>query len=68
MKNKCWVVKIGSALLTNNGKGIDKGLISQWVEQIVELQSHGIDVVLVSSGSIVAVSYTHLTLPTILLV
>ena len=48
MKNKCWVVKIGSALLTNNGKGIDKGLISQWVEQIVELQSHGIDVVLVS--------------------
>ena len=53
MKNKCWVVKIGSALLTNNGKGIDKGLISQWVEQIVELQSHGIDIVLVSSGSIV---------------
>ncbi len=53
-KNKCWVVKIGSALLTNNGKGIDKDLISEWVEQIVELQSHNIDVVLVSSGSIVA--------------
>ena len=53
MKNKCWVVKIGSALLTNNGKGIDKGLISEWVEQIVELKSNGIDVVLVSSGSIV---------------
>ena len=51
--NKCWVVKIGSALLTNNGKGIDKDLISEWVEQIVELQSHNIDVVLVSSGSIV---------------
>ena len=27
MKNKCWVVKIGSALLTNNGKGIDKQLV-----------------------------------------
>ena len=53
MKNKCWVIKIGSALLTNNGKGIDKGLISEWVEQIVELKSNGIDVVLVSSGSIV---------------
>jgi glutamate 5-kinase len=53
MKNKCWVVKIGSALLTNNGKGIDKGLISQWVEQIVELKSYQIDIVLVSSGSIV---------------
>ena len=53
MKNKCWVVKLGSALLTNNGKGIDKGLISEWVEQIVDLKSNGIDVVLVSSGSIV---------------
>jgi len=51
-KNKCWVVKIGSALLTNNGKGIDKDLISEWVEQIVELKSHNIDVILVS-GSIV---------------
>ena len=30
MKNKCWVVKIGSALLTNNGKGIDKQLIARW--------------------------------------
>ncbi len=52
-KSKCWVVKIGSALLTNNGKGIDKDLISEWVEQIVELKSHNIDIVLVSSGSIV---------------
>ena len=39
MKNKCWVVKIGSALLTNNGKGIDKQLISKWVEQIVDLKT-----------------------------
>jgi len=38
MKNKCWVVKIGSALLTNNGKGIDKQLIARWVEQIVDLK------------------------------
>ena len=53
MKNKCWVVKIGSALLTNNGKGIDKQLISKWVEQIVDLQTQNIDIILVSSGSIV---------------
>jgi len=58
MKNKCWVVKIGSALLTNNGKGIDKDLISEWVEQIVELKSYDIDVVLVSSGSIVELKIT----------
>jgi|TARA_B100001964_G_scaffold108521_1_gene121245 glutamate 5-kinase len=53
MKNKCWVIKIGSALLTNNGKGIDKGLIANWVEQIVDLKNQNIDVILVSSGSIV---------------
>ncbi len=46
-------MKIGSALLTNNGKGIDKQLISKWVEQIVELQTQNIDIILVSSGSIV---------------
>jgi len=53
MRNKCWVVKIGSALLTNNGKGIDKQLIARWVEQIVELHTQNIDIILVSSGSIV---------------
>jgi len=53
MKNKCWVVKIGSALLTNNGKGIDKDLISRWVQQIVHIQSQDVDIVIVSSGSIV---------------
>jgi glutamate 5-kinase len=53
MKNKCWVVKIGSALLTNNGSGIDKALIAKWAEQIVALRAQEIDVILVSSGSIV---------------
>ena len=53
MKNKCWVVKIGSALLTNNGKGIDKQLIARWVEQIVDLKAQNINIILVSSGSIV---------------
>ena len=46
-------MKIGSALLTNNGKGIDKQLIARWVEQIVDLQAQNIDIILVSSGSIV---------------
>ncbi len=38
MNNKCWVIKIGSTLLTDNGKGIDKSLIADWVEQIVLLE------------------------------
>ena len=53
MKNKCWVVKIGSALLTNNGAGIDKTLIAKWAEQIVAFRAQHVDVILVSSGSIV---------------
>ncbi len=49
---KRWVVKIGSALLTNNGAGLNHDGISSWVKQIVELKKHGIDVVLVSSGAV----------------
>lgn len=50
--NKRWVIKIGSALLTNDGKGLDKVAIAAWVSQISELKRQNIDVVLVSSGAI----------------
>ena len=46
------VVKIGSALLTNDGQGLDKQAIGDWVRQIADLKSQGIDVILVSSGSV----------------
>ncbi|MAY42827.1 MULTISPECIES: glutamate 5-kinase [unclassified Neptuniibacter] len=49
---KRWVVKIGSALLTNDGQGLDQQAISRWVDQIAALQSSGLEVVLVSSGSV----------------
>lgn len=49
-----WVVKIGSALLTNDGQGLDVARIEQWVEQICQLKSQGIEVVLVSSGAVAA--------------
>lgn len=48
------VVKIGSALLTNDGEGLDSGRIGDWVEQIAKLRAAGKEVVLVSSGSIAA--------------
>ncbi|KZM38865.1 gamma-glutamyl kinase [Marinomonas sp. SBI22] len=48
------VVKIGSALLTNDGQGLDVGRIGDWVEQIAQLRAMGKEVVLVSSGSIAA--------------
>ena len=49
-----WVVKIGSALLTNDGQGLDQARIEQWVAQIAELKLAGIEVVLVSSGAVAA--------------
>ena len=52
MMNKRWVIKIGSALLTDDGKGLDKVAIAAWVEQIVELSAQDVDVILVSSGAI----------------
>ena len=47
-----WVVKIGSALLTANGQGLDQEAMKGWVRQMVELQRSGVDLVLVSSGAV----------------
>jgi len=47
-----WVVKIGSSLITNNGTGLDRVAMENWVRQLVSLQQGGIEVVLVSSGAV----------------
>lgn len=47
-----WVVKIGSALLTADGQGLDQVAMKAWVQQMVELQRAGVDLVLVSSGAV----------------
>lgn len=49
---KRWVVKIGSSLLTQTGRGIDRARIGDWAAGIAELKAAGHDVVLVSSGAI----------------
>ncbi len=46
------VVKVGSALVTNEGLGLDPVAISQWGEQIARLRALGREVVMVSSGAI----------------
>jgi len=46
------VVKIGSTLITAGGTGLDRAMIATWAEQMASLREQGIDVVLVSSGSI----------------
>ena len=46
------VIKIGSALLTNDGKGLDKAVMAGWVGQMAALRAQGREVVLVSSGAV----------------
>ena len=46
------VVKVGSSLVTDAGRGLDTGAIARWAAQIAELRRLGRQVVLVSSGSI----------------
>ncbi len=51
-KAKRWVIKIGSALLTKDGKGLDYDAIESWAEEMVQLRQQGIEIILVSSGSV----------------
>ena len=46
------VVKVGSALVTNDGRGIDFQAIAKWADQIAALQKMGKEVILVSSGAV----------------
>ena len=47
-----WVVKIGSALLTNDGRGLNREGIADWVAQLAALRQQGVEIVLVSSGAV----------------
>ena len=46
------VVKVGSSLVTNEGRGVDHAAVGRWAEEIAGLKQGGKDVVLVSSGAI----------------
>jgi glutamate 5-kinase len=49
-----WTIKIGSSLLTNEGRGLDIPAIQCWVKQIAQLHQQGREFVLVSSGAVAA--------------
>ncbi|MBC3869960.1 glutamate 5-kinase [Undibacterium oligocarboniphilum] len=46
------IIKVGSSLVTNDGKGLDRIAIEKWAAQIAALRAMGKEVVLVSSGAI----------------
>ncbi|MGH8704886.1 MAG: glutamate 5-kinase [Burkholderiales bacterium] len=48
------VVKVGSSLVTNEGRGLDVEAIARWAAQIAQLRALGRRCVLVSSGAIAA--------------
>lgn len=46
------VVKVGSSLVTNEGRGLDAAAIGDWCRQLAELAGQGREVIMVSSGAI----------------
>ena len=46
------VVKVGSSLVTNEGRGLDEAAIGEWCRQLAALRADGREVVMVSSGAI----------------
>jgi glutamate 5-kinase len=46
------VVKVGSSLVTNEGRGLDEAAIGEWCRQLAVLVREGREVVMVSSGAI----------------
>jgi glutamate 5-kinase len=51
-KAKRIVVKVGSSLVTNEGRGLHEEAIAQWCEQLAALVKDGRELVMVSSGAI----------------
>jgi glutamate 5-kinase len=46
------VVKVGSSLVTNEGRGVDEQAVDNWCRQMAVLAREGREVVMVSSGAI----------------
>jgi len=46
------VVKVGSSLVTNDGRGLDEGAIGEWCRQLALLARDGRELIMVSSGAI----------------
>ncbi len=46
------VVKVGSSLVTNEGRGLDEGAIRQWSQQLAALVQEGRELIMVSSGAV----------------
>jgi len=50
--SKRLVAKVGSALVTNGGAGIDRSAIARWAGDVAALRARGVEVIFVSSGAV----------------
>jgi glutamate 5-kinase len=50
--NQRWVVKIGSSLVTDEGKGLNLPAIQSWMKDFAQLRQHDVELILVSSGAV----------------
>ncbi|MBX3604169.1 MAG: glutamate 5-kinase [Piscinibacter sp.] len=46
------VVKVGSSLVTNEGRGIDASAVGNWCRQLAALAAQGREMIMVSSGAV----------------
>ena len=46
------VVKVGSSLVTTEGRGLDEQAIGEWCRQLAALRAEGREVIMVSSGAV----------------
>ncbi len=51
-KAKRVVIKVGSSLVTNEGRGLDEAAIGEWCRQMAQLVRQDCEVIMVSSGAI----------------
>lgn len=51
-RTRKWVVKLGSSLLTSDGRGLNRELINRLVSSMAGLRKNGVELVLVSSGAV----------------
>ena len=49
-----WVLKIGSAILTDNGQGLSHDFITRLAGDVIALREQGREVIIVSSGAVAA--------------
>ncbi len=51
-QSRRWVVKVGSALLTANGRGLDRERLGHWVDQMADQVGADGQIIVVSSGAV----------------